>query len=416
MLNKILQITRREYLETVKTKAFIIGVLALPVMMVVLMVIGGKMQRKAFTGPRDDRHVAVLNRDSSIDQTLRQIFEDYNKDNPGRKMVAHYVDMNEEEGKQAVRDDDYDALLVVGEKVVSGDGSASLFSMQSSDVTLQPTVRRILNRAVSTARYQENGLSPELIRKLSRGVRVEDVQLSDEGESKTNRMAGMMLPFVFLMLIFFGIMTSSQGLLNSIIEEKNNRVIEVLLAAVSPLEMMAGKILGQSAIGLTLVALYTLGGIVAVTVSGFGDILSTIGLDQIVVLILNMLLGFLLFNSMFAAVGSSVNSIKEAQNFITPLMLVIVVPMMFWTVIIQQPHGTLAVVTSLLPPVSPLVMIMRVAALPAVPWLQVILSLLILAGAVAVVVWAAARIFRVGILMYGKAPSVAEIFRWVRES
>ncbi len=416
MLNKILQIARREYLETVKTKAFIIGVLALPVIMAVLMVIGGKAQRNAFSGPREDRHLAVLNHDDSIDQTLRQTFEDYNNDNPGRKLVPHFVQMSEEEGKQAVRNEDFTALLIVGKDVVSGQGRASLLSLPSSDVTLQPAVRRILNRAVSTARYHANGLSPELIRELSRGVWLEDIQLNDEGEEQTSRAARMLLPMIFLMLIFLGIMTSSQGLLNSIIEEKNNRVIEVLLAAVSPLEMMAGKILGQSAIGLTLVALYATGGAAAASFSGFGQVLSTIGPDQVAVFIPNMLLGFLLFNSMFAAVGSSVNSIKEAQNFITPLMLFIMMPIFFGGAVVQQPHGTLAVVTSLLPPVSPLVMIMRVAALPAVPWPQVVLSLLILAAAVAGVVWAAARIFRVGILMYGKAPSPAEIFRWVRES
>ncbi len=416
MLNKILQIARREYLETVKTKAFIIGVLALPVMMVGLMFIGGKVQQKVFSGPREDRHIAVLNHDEAIDSTLEQMFEDYNSDNPGRKLVPHYVDMNDDEAKQAVRDEDFDALLVVDENTVSGDGHARIFSMASSDITLQPTVRRIINKTVSTVRYHQNGLSPELIDKLSRGVWLEDIQLSDEGEGKVDRMAGMFLPFIFTMLIFVGIMTSSHGLLNSIIEEKNNRVIEVLLAAVSPLEMMAGKILGQSAIGLTLVTLYATGGAAAAMFSGFGSVLSGIGPDKIVVLVLNMLLGFLLFNSMFAAVGSSVNSIKEAQNFITPMMMVLVVPMMFWTIIAQQPHGTLAVSLSLIPPVSPLVMIMRVAALPAVPWLQVALSLLILTGAVAAVVWAASRVFRVGILMYGKAPSVRELIRWVRES
>jgi ABC-2 type transport system permease protein len=416
MLSKILQIARREYFETVKTKAFIIGVLALPVLMTVMMIFGGKMQQNAFTGPRDDRHVAVLNNEESIDQTLREMFEDYNNENQGRKLVPHYVQMNEEEGKQAVRDEDFSALLIVDENTISGDGHARMFSLPSSDVTLQPTMRRIINKTVSTVRYQQNGLSPELVRELSRGVWLEDIQLSDKGEGKVDRMAGMFLPFIFLMLIFFGIMISSQGLLNSIIEEKNNRVIEVLLAAVSPLEMMAGKILGQSAIGLTLVGLYAAGGAAAASFSGYGAVLSTIGPDKIAVLILNVLLGFLLFNSMFAAVGSSVNSVKEAQSFITPIMLVIMVPMMFWTAIVQQPHGTLAMVTSLLPPVSPLVMIMRIASLPAVPWLQVILSLLILAGAVFAVVWAASHVFRVGILMYGKAPSVRELIRWVRES
>ena len=298
MLNKILQITRREYLETVKTKAFIIGVLALPVLMIVPIFFVGKMQEKVFSGPRDDIHLAVLNHDTAIDQSLREMFEDYNSDNPGRKLLAHYIEMTEEEGKDAVRDEDFDALVVVGKDVVSGEDNASLFSLPSSDVTLQPTVRRILNQSVTTVRYQENGLDPELIRKLGNWVSLENVQLSDKGEDKIDRMAGMFLPFIFMMLIFFGIMTSSQGLLNSIIEEKNNRVIEVLLAAVSPLEMMAGKILGQSAIGLTLVTMYAVGGATAASFSGFGSVLSTIGPDKVAVFVPYMLLGFLLFNSM----------------------------------------------------------------------------------------------------------------------
>ena len=288
MLNKMLQIARREYLETVKTKAFIIGILLLPVIMGVMIFFGGKMQKSAFSGPREDIHALVLNHDSALDKTLAEAFDNYNADNPGRKIVTHFAQVSEEEGKQSVRSREYSVLLVVDEKTVEGSDHARLFSLPASDLTLQPTLNRIINNAVSTVRYEQNGFSPELIRKLSRNVWLEDIHLSDKGEGKINRMAGMFLPFILLMLIFFGIMTSSQGLLNSIIEEKNNRVIEVLLAAVNPLDMMAGKILGQSAIGLTLVALYVVGAVTAAATSGYGEILTTIGTDKIAVLIPNI--------------------------------------------------------------------------------------------------------------------------------
>jgi len=415
-MNKLMQIVRREYLETVKTKAFIIGVLIVPVMVTMAAVLSGKMQKEVFTGPREDRNVAVINQEQVVDSSLRDMFEQYNKDNQARRIVPHFIDMDEEQGKSAVLDGDFDALLLVQSEIVSGDGHAKLFTRPSSDISLQPLVRRIVSQSVTNVRYEQNGLSPELVRKLGRGVWVEDVQLSDQGESRSNRVANMLLPAVFLMLIFFGVITSSQGLLNSVIEEKSNRVIEVLLSAVSPLEMMAGKVLGQSAIGLTLVAIYVLGGIAALYITGYEHVLSRIGGAEIAVLVPYFLLAFVLFNSMFAAVGSAFNSLKEAQSMMTPLMLVIILPMMLQSVIIQQPQHPLVVAASLVPPFSPLVMVMRVTAMPQMPLLEVIASLILLAAAVLAVVWAAARIFRVGILMYGKPPSLREIVRWVRQA
>ena len=414
-MNKILQIARREYLETVKTKAFLIGLLVLPVFIVGIVVIGGKMQKKAFTGPREDIQLAVVNLDQELDQELKDAFDSYNEDNPGRRVVPHYVEMTEEKGKEAVRDEDFDGLLFVQESTVQSEGHAKLFTRGSSDVTLESIVRGIVNRAASNARYTLNGLSPELVRKLSRGVWLEDIEVSEKGESRRNRMVSMMLPFFFMMLMFFGIMTASQGLLNSVIEEKNNRVMEVLLSAVSPLDMMSGKILGQSMIAMTMVAIYAGGSLGAAKIAGFGEMLNNIGTPELVLFLVYYVLGFLLFNSLFAAIGSAFNSLREAQSFISPVMMLIISPFFIWTLIVQQPSGTLAVVTSLVPPLSPMVMVMRVAAMPSIPWLQVAASLAILALAVVAVVWAASRVFRVGILMFGKPPTLREIIRWVRE-
>lgn len=416
MISKVFQIARREFLETVKTKAFIIGISIVPVFVAGVMFFGGKLQQKAITGPREDIQVAVLNHEPAIEKSLAAAFDSYNADNPGRKYVPHFLQTGEEEAKQAVRDEEFGVLLVVDSATVSGEGHARLFSPPSTDLTQQSGLRRILNDAVTTVRYELNGFSPELVRELSRGVWLEDFQLSEKGEGQSNRMLSTMLPFFFMFIMFFGIVTSSQGLLNSVIEEKNNRVIEVLLSAISPMELMAGKILGQSGIGLTLVVIYVAGGVIALAASGLSDALSSVGGPEIAVFLAYFVLGFLLFNALFAAVGSAFNSLKEAQPVISPLMMVVALPMAFWFIIVQQPQGILAVSLSLIPPVSPLVMIMRVAALPAIPWLQVAASLLILAAAVMAITWAAARVFRVGILMYGKAPSIREMMRWVRES
>ena len=416
MLKKIIEVARREYLETVKTKAFIIGVIVLPLLMGVMIVFGGKMQKKAFAGDVGDRNLAIVNFEKSIDQELRESFEDYNKKNPGRKILPHFVELSEDDAKQVVRKGEYDALMYVESGVVDGEAQARLFSRPSSDATMHPTLQRILNSSISTVRYLNNGLDPELIRELGRWVSLKDIYLSEEGESKGNRIASMMLPFFFMMLIYFGVTIGSQGLLSSVIEEKGNRVIEVLLSAISPLEMMFGKIVGQSAIGLTLMALYIGGAIAATILGGYGEVLQEIQSMELVLFLMYYIMGFLLFNSIFAAIGSAFNTIKETQSIMAPVMIILILPMMFWTNLVQQPESTLAVTLSLIPPISPMVMVMRISAMPQIPWLQVIASLVILFAAVVGVVWAAARIFRTGILMYGKAPSVVEILRWVKES
>lgn len=117
---------------------------------------------------------------------------------------------------------------------------------------------------------------------------------------------------------------------------------------------------------------------------------------------------------MLAAIGSACNDIKESQTLMQPVMLLLIIPMFAWFIIVQRPEGTLAVVLSFIPPVTPLIMILRIAVKPDLPMIQIIASILLLAASVPVVIWAAAKIFRTGILMYGKPPSLKEIVRWVR--
>lgn len=219
--------------------------------------------------------------------------------------------------------------------------------------------------------------------------------------------------FLYLFIMFMSTLTPSQMLVTSLIEEKSSRVVEVLLSAVSPLELMAGKILGLFAVGVTTAMVYVIAlGVVAGSTSLFQAPNATL----LVLFLVYYLLGFAMYASLFAGIGAAFNTLKDAQAIMMPLSLILVLPIMFWMNIAQHPNSLFAVALSIFPATAPTVMIVRIAVLPSPPWRDIAGSLLLLAGSVPLIVWAAAKIFRTGVLLYGKPPKLAEILRWVRSA
>jgi len=230
-------------------------------------------------------------------------------------------------------------------------------------------------------------------------------------ERRTNVAFNQALPFVFAGLLVFGIMIGGQTLLTQTVEEKSNRVIEVLLSAVSPLELMAGKILGQMAVSMLVLALYIGIGLFALMSFAMIGLLDPI---LIVYLVLFFLISYLLFAAVFSAVGAAVNEMREAQSLMTPVMLVLMAPWMFATVIGREPNSTFAVALSFIPPVNTFAMMIRLGSATPPPTWQVLLTMVVGLLAAAAVTWFAAKIFKVGLLMHGKAPNMATLIRWAR--
>ena len=417
-MNKILKVARREFFETIKTKAFIIGILLAPVIMGIAFLFI-RFQEKTLTGPRPAKKLALLNLSEEVSAELDSAFANHNRSNPQRQIVLKKyseenlpgVDTRTQELKEAVREGEFDAFLFLGKGVLDSVGRGQFYTKKAADITFFPSVRYLVNDAVFKTRFRQRDISPELIAELRRRVPMDEVDLSGKVEKKRNKVAMMFVPAAFMFLMVFGIFAVSQGLLMSVIEEKTSRVVEVILSAVSPFQLMAGKILGIYAVGLCLISLY--GTVMYATISyyGVGDVVSA---GMIVYFIIYYMLGFLLISSMLAAIGSACNDIKESQTLLQPVMLLLMVPMFAWFIIVQRPEGTLATVLSFIPPMTPLVMILRLAAHPDLPLFQIIASILLLAVSVPAVIWAAAKIFRTGILMYGKPPSLRELIRWVR--
>jgi ABC-2 type transport system permease protein len=216
---------------------------------------------------------------------------------------------------------------------------------------------------------------------------------------------------VFVVLLMIGVMMGGQSLLTTTIEEKSNRVIEVLLSAVSPLELMAGKILGQMGVSLAVLGVYVLLGIVVLLSFALVGLLDP---WLVFYLVIFFVITYLVMGSLMVAVGSAVNDMHEAQSLVTPIIMLTVVPVMFAAPIAQDPTSRFSIVMSFIPPFNTFAMLLRLASSVPPPWWQVWLSIGVGLVSVLAAVWFAAKVFQIGMLMYGKPPNLATLIRWVR--
>jgi ABC-2 type transport system permease protein len=420
-MRKILKIAQREYIDTVKTRTFLISLLFTPVITVGIIFFTSRISRTE--GARPPVKVTVTDLSTQLAGEIEAALNKHNQSNPKRQILLESLaaeddaDSVEKQGKAQLRSGRTDAYIVVDQNIIEGAGKTYIYTYKSKPTTMDAlwTVEGIINNAVVDQRCKARNISPKLLADI-RNVPIERVEIgagADEQrvQSQGQTIAKMMVPFFFMFMIYMGIVGIGQQMLSSVIEEKNSRIIEMLLSAVSPFELMAGKILGLAAIGLTIVGLWT-----AVS---YGSVLwQGISIDVtgklLFCFVVYYILGFLLFSSLLAAIGSVCNTLKETQELMMPVILVLILPMIAWFKLVQSPDGVFARVLSLVPPVSPLVMPLRISAGSNVGTVEILASVALLAAAVLLMMWLAGKIFGTGILMYGKRPTLREISRWLR--
>ena len=424
-MQKILKIAQREYLETVKTKTFLLSVLFTPFFIGILIFINTRTSR-SITGPRPPRQIIVANLSKELTDEIKASFNEYNKSYPQRQILLQELVTDnsfDESAKNKVRDGQLDAYFIIDKDSIEGDGKIHSYARGAKidELELLSSVENVLNSAVVNWRCKLRNVSPELLTELRRKVLCERVDIGSATQQKRlkegEQVAKMMVPFFFMFMMFMGIFGMGQHMLTSVIEEKNSRVIEVLLSAVSPFELMTGKIVGLAGISLTVIGLWAAAAI-GTTYYGaahWWDIKIELPMEILLYFIIYFVLGFLMFSSIMAGIGSLCNTIKEAQSLMMPISLIFILPVLAWFNLAQRPDGPLARVLSFLPPVTPMVMILRLASSPEPSFLEVFASIILLAAFVLAVMWMAAKVFRTGILMYGKRPGFWEVLRWLRQ-
>jgi ABC-2 type transport system permease protein len=284
------------------------------------------------------------------------------------------------------------------------------------DAQVTANINGAVRESLVDARLASAGLSAnrEEILAITERARADVKEVTRDGEKKSLGEAGFLVPMAFMFLLWISVFSAGQYLLTTTIEEKSSRVMEVLLSAVSSRELMLGKIIGHMCVGLLVQLVYGGMGIGALA---FFSMMNLIDPVHIVYMLVYFFIAFFTIASFMAAIGSAVSDMREAQSLMMPAMLVLMIPMLLWTPITQNPNGMFATIASMTPPISPFVMTLRIPAAAGstpVPIWQIAVSIGLGIAGVCVMVWLAAKIFRVGVLMYGKAPNFATLFRWVR--
>lgn len=276
-------------------------------------------------------------------------------------------------------------------------------------------LRSAVERIVKDERYRRNGVEPLTVKTLSQlPVVARSTVVTETGERKSNDGLTAIMPFIFMMLIYIAAMTGGNYLFYGTLEEKSSRVMEVVLSAVSARQLLVGKLIGQGLVGLAVMAVYA--GLGFAAARHFG-IVQQLPMHLVPWLLVYFVIAYCLIGSLNLAVGSAVTEIREAQALYTPVIILVMLPFLLMIPIMQNPGSMIAKIFSYFPPTTPYVMVMRLSQ-PShvIPLWELIATTMVGMVGVVVSVWAAAKVFRVGVLMYGKPPSLLGLLKWIRQA
>jgi ABC-2 type transport system permease protein len=420
-----------EFLRRVRTKWFVLSTLLAPLIIVAFLGISGFAGYLFARG--DARIIAVIDETNVVAPELLA--------REGSQDVFELAEGDETEVRAAVLAGRYDGYLYIPQAVLDGGGELRYFSGSGGGLTLGSRLQDIVNRIVEDRRLALSEAPPEVLDIIRTRIPLRTLTLTEAGETGDTTLASSALGYLSGFIIYLAVFIYGSVVMQGVLEEKQSRVVEVMVSSVRPFELLMGKVLGIGAVGLVqmtlwaaiLVGMMLVGGAAAgilldpatlglpadaaqsEVMAAAGMNLPDISVGVFVWFLLFFLGGYLFYASMFAAIGSAVEQQQDAQSLLIPIMMPIVFAFVFVTFIIESPNGSLAVIMSMVPLFSPILMVVRLAV-TSVPFWQVMLSFALLAGTFVASVWISARIYRVGILMYGKKASVKDLWRWTLQA
>jgi ABC-2 type transport system permease protein len=442
-MRKLWAVLKREYRETVRKPSFLVMTVLAPFLMAGLMIVPALLATKGM----GERKIAILDGTGRLEGVVEALGRDSagaaspfarsgragRQGAPTGKIVPEYVSLFGVDPKNAVgpwlsrlsKEATPDDQLLDGVLLVPADAferpitKLTYFSRSATDLLAQERLGRVVNRALQRERLAARGLTPSEVDLLLSPIPVQTVQVTKSGQERAGGEGSLVVAMLFLALLFVPSLVYGQEVMRGVIQEKTDRVVEILVSSMTPMELLSGKILGMAAVGLTQMAVWmAMAGLLA----GPGLAQSqAAGLDLSAVLrpsvaiwfVVFFLLSYLVTVGAYAAGGAIVSSEKEAQQVLTPVMFVFLVPWFLMMPILSNPDSTLSVVLSLVPIYTPMTMFIRLLVSEPPVW-QVALSLLLSVATIAFLLKATAKIFRAGLLATGKRPTIPELWRWLK--
>jgi len=425
-MHNIFLFARREYLETVRKKSFIVMTILLPAMMFGFTVLPSMVASKR---SNETQRIVIATSDQQFGNDVRDRFtKSSNDDKPAKHQPTDrstrsfdvQIDTNVSAEQEAaltarVSAHELDGYLWAPPEALA-DRKISYRSRASSDFETQGALGSAVREALLRQSFRKHGVAADEISEVLKPVNIDSKKIENGKVTDSSGVALFFTALLLMILLYVTILMYSMSVMRSVLEEKNSRIFEVLLSAATAKELMAGKILGAAGVGLTQIGIWTLvtAPLAAQSISMFGESIHLgLSITSMIFFGAFFVLGFLLYSALGAALGSAVNSEQEAQQFQFVIMMPLIISAIFLTPVIQQPHSTLAVVLSLIPFCTPLIMFTRILVETPPAW-QIGLSVALLVATIYVMLSICSRIYRVGILMYGKRPTLPEIVKWMK--
>ncbi|NJX14617.1 ABC transporter permease [Tamlana crocina] len=433
-MNHLPLIIKREYLTKVKNKAFIIMTFLSPIIFITLIAVVAYLTQ---LNNESTKVISILDETNTVEKSFKS----------SENTTYTILNMPLKDAKGLVQTTQGYGLLHIKKNSDGSSNTITFYSKESPSLTLISDIERTLEKEFTNLELQKRGVDPNMINASKVTLNIAQESFEGEKTSKIDSIIKLIFGGAAGYLLFMFIIIYGNMIMRSVIEEKTSRIIEVIISSVKPVQLMLGKIIGTSLAGITQFVIWIiLGGILMFVVSlVLGIDMSQMQTPQqemmrqamenpevnqqaqdlanafmhlplvnlIFAFILFFIGGYLLYSSLYAAIGAAVDNETDTQQFMLPILmpLILAVYIGIFTVV-EDPHGTVSTIFSFVPFTSPVVMLMRIPF--GVPLWQQLVSLLILIGSFIFTVWFAAKIYRVGILMYGKKPSYKEIFKWIK--
>jgi ABC-2 type transport system permease protein len=445
-MRKFLAVVKREYLQRVRSKMFIVSTILLPVVMSLFGLVPAIILSIEAGGPL---RVAVVDQTGRMYAPLQAAFLDEESEeaspspssdaqtgNPMRrgtstmggrnfqlnevKLEGRPVDAVTAELDRELRARQLDGYLILPPDFITT-GDAEFFNNNPGDMLSKGILQSTLNRALRDQRLAEANVAAETRKRLFEGVNLQTVKIGANGEERDSG-ESFLLVFGVGFIMYLAILMYGQVVLGAIIEEKETRIAEILFSSVKPFTLMMGKLVGVSFVALTQLviwgtafAAFALYGVNLLAARGVQASIPNVPFSHYIYFGLFFLLGYFIYATIYALVGSMVTTAQEGGQLAMPIILILVVSFYLFLPVSRSPDSTFSFWVSMLPFSAPVAMLVRIVTQPP-PFWQIALSLVIGFSSVLLIMWFAARVYRVGMLMYGKRASIPEAWRWVRQA
>jgi len=421
MKSKIVPILKREYLARVLTKGFWLSTALFPMLIGASLILPAVMASKSGHGKGAYKVIDTVGdffpimEDAANAPADREVVRPplLNEKLSGRTVDAVRRELNDQSESGKIR-----GYLVITSAAIR-DGKMTLFARNPSSAISDPGIQGLIRESTMKYRLLHSGVSrPQVDAAIGR-VSLEVEKATNDPKKKQNGISALLMSFSLVFLIYMSLIFYGIYVLRGVLEEKSNRIVEIVVSSVKPFELMMGKILGIGAVGLTQMSIWLVCAVVLTSpqilaaMSVSRDLIPPISGLSLTFMPIFFVLGFFLFATIYAAIGSMFNSEEDAQQMVQVAQLFVAMPMFVLIPVMQDPSGRLATTLSMIPFFSPTIMYLRIAVQTPPAW-QIATSIAIMIVTILFMTWLSAKIYRVGILMYGKKPTIPEVVRWLR--